>query len=883
MTNKKHIFNKSIFSLFLVAIFFMGCKASVTINESTNSDADDVATDKSSLSITYGGADTASSVTQDVGLDTSGANATTITWVSSDTAVIQIDGIVIRAAGPGDTAITLTATISKGSQSAIKIFNVTVIQVPATDDLSIVDDVAALVIQYGAGDNINSVTQDVGLSVAGSSGTTISWSSNNAAIATNGTVTRPVFGSGDAVVHLIATVSKGGGAPVPVAFDLTVIETPQTNAEAVAADKAALVITYGGADSAGSVTLGVGLSTSGTAGSGISWASTNNGVIATNGTVNRPVFGSGDAVVTLTATITKGGTSDTQAFVLTVIEVPATDAEAAAADKAWVDIAYSGADTAASVLLDVGFPTLGPNNSIISWASDDVAINDITGVVTRPAFASGNSTVTLTATIDKNGTIVTKVIILTVIKLPATDTDAVIIDAAALTITYTGTDSAASVTLDVGLDIAGPNTTTISWASDDAAIATDGTVTRPATGSGNVVVHLIATVSKGGATPIDVPFDLTVFEVLPCAGAGVPPDHYIQVTVNSAGAATDLWAVSTKYESTVPADTCERVQLTTADGGVTYTGNLPVYDANTRDVIIFDDTVILPHPTGGTSVGGTTTYSSAEMVPTDDYFSPCQGSQYFDPAAYTTSYVAAYNNGNPVVDKALAGTTMGTTEKFILSTAVGGGPLAVTYGSFAAAGNGSAYCDCLQPVKSAKALTTYTNLWASSLSYYGTPTALTAWYSYQLTDWHYQFMTASTSQFVYNGFTWTTVPTGTGTSSYYWTTTPYTYTYTYTNNPVTWNGANTYRASGSYGYGYGTVFVPWTSYFPVTGSSTLYTSSWWTSVYPYTTSYPTTSKLYRFKADLGIDLKVNVLGRFTDTNLNVASVSGNQKCPARFQ
>ena len=54
------------------------------------------------------------------------------------------------------------------------------------------------------------------------------------------------------------------------------------------------------------------LPSKGAAGSDISWESSDENVIATDGTVTRPAAGDGDAVVTLTATITAGAGAFTQ-------------------------------------------------------------------------------------------------------------------------------------------------------------------------------------------------------------------------------------------------------------------------------------------------------------------------------------------------------------------------------------------------------------------------------------------------------------------------------------------------------------------------------------------------------------------------------------------
>ncbi|MDH4199903.1 MAG: hypothetical protein OEV66_05930 [Spirochaetia bacterium] len=110
---------------------------------------------------------------------------------------------------------------------------------------------------------------------------------------------------------------SGGGSTVSGSTGGT--SGGSTDAEAVAADKVALGIIYNGTDSAGSVTRNVGLNTTGSGGTTITWASDNT-AIATNGTVTRPTPGTGNVVVTLTATITKNAAIDSKIFSLTVIE-----------------------------------------------------------------------------------------------------------------------------------------------------------------------------------------------------------------------------------------------------------------------------------------------------------------------------------------------------------------------------------------------------------------------------------------------------------------------------------------------------------------------------------------------------------------------------------
>lgn len=102
--------------------------------------------------------------------------------------------------------------------------------------------------------------------------------------------------------------------------------TTYTDQEAVAYDKSGLDITYASGDTFDSVTQDFSLSDLGSYGSAITWSesvdSGNNVVISGNNvTVTRPSAGSGDAEITLLATITKSGQSDTKDFTMTIAQL----------------------------------------------------------------------------------------------------------------------------------------------------------------------------------------------------------------------------------------------------------------------------------------------------------------------------------------------------------------------------------------------------------------------------------------------------------------------------------------------------------------------------------------------------------------------------------
>jgi hypothetical protein len=131
---------------------------------------------------------------------------------------------------------------------------------------------AALAIGYEAGDSAASVTHNLDLPVAGIDGSAIAWASSNPAVVTTaGVVSQAV--TTDANVTLTATITVGTASDSK-AFPLT-IKAQMTDAQAVAAAKAALTIGYASGDSASSVTQNLTLPAMGLDGSTITWASTN--------------------------------------------------------------------------------------------------------------------------------------------------------------------------------------------------------------------------------------------------------------------------------------------------------------------------------------------------------------------------------------------------------------------------------------------------------------------------------------------------------------------------------------------------------------------------------------------------------------------------------
>jgi len=106
------------------------------IRKAPESPAEKISADAENLRIGYASDDSATSVTKDLTLTTTGTNAgVTIAWTSDKPAVISVVGatgeVTRPAEGTSDETVVLTATISCGGESTTKEFPVTVKKLPS--------------------------------------------------------------------------------------------------------------------------------------------------------------------------------------------------------------------------------------------------------------------------------------------------------------------------------------------------------------------------------------------------------------------------------------------------------------------------------------------------------------------------------------------------------------------------------------------------------------------------------------------------------------------------------------------------------------------------------------------------------------------------------
>jgi hypothetical protein len=238
---------------------------------------------------------------------------------------------------------------------------------------------------------------------------TVSWASSNTAIITAaGVVTRP---EADTFVTLTATITIEGET-ITQTFRVLVKAVEVTVAQRLAAAKALLVTNYAATigDDEYEVMANLTLVTTIGDGATVTWASSDTAIVATNGTVVRPSFSTGDQTVTLTATIAIGTQNTTQVFYAFVPALAKTVSETLQEALALVTT-FPANDGVTGAEAWLTFPTtqvLGDTTYTVVWTSDKPEFLAMDGTVTRPASGEDNELVTMTASITVGAVTETK-------------------------------------------------------------------------------------------------------------------------------------------------------------------------------------------------------------------------------------------------------------------------------------------------------------------------------------------------------------------------------------------------------------------------------------------------------------------------------------------
>ncbi|WP_420831239.1 immunoglobulin-like domain-containing protein [Paenibacillus lignilyticus] len=278
---------------------------------------DGQATDEDAANVTWdvirGDNESEADVSSALSLPTHGSNGTTITWTSNKPKFITNQGrVYIPLFDEGDANVELVATVTKGGSSFNKTFNLTVLCDTKNKERTLLLRAAkSLKVSDLLGENTSElyVTGNLNFPTAlGSDGIQISWESEHEdIIAPDGTVTRGA--DLNAYIPVVAHLTLGNYY-IDVNFGFYVRSLDQ---------EVALVwnMIKGGNDSQHAVTANLQLPSVAPDGSAITWTSSNEAAVESNGTVHRS---NQDVEVTLSATTAKYGVLvHTTAFHLVVL------------------------------------------------------------------------------------------------------------------------------------------------------------------------------------------------------------------------------------------------------------------------------------------------------------------------------------------------------------------------------------------------------------------------------------------------------------------------------------------------------------------------------------------------------------------------------------
>jgi hypothetical protein len=147
--------------------------------------------------------------------------------------------------------------------------------------------------------------------------------------------------------------------------------------------------------------------------------------LTNTGIVTRPANGQSNSTAILTATLTKGASTDTDIYDVTILAF--TDSDNVDADilaLTWASISNGQLENSITNNLDLY--TIGASGATITWTSNSSYVDDI-GNVIRPSYSNGNNvTIGLTAKVTKG--VITQIVNfmdLTIVALPITNTEVV--------------------------------------------------------------------------------------------------------------------------------------------------------------------------------------------------------------------------------------------------------------------------------------------------------------------------------------------------------------------------------------------------------------------------------------------------------------------------
>ena len=256
----------------------------------------------------------------------------------------------------------------------------------------------------------------------------------------------------------------------------------------------------------------------GASGTTITWSSDTPAVISNTGVVTQPSNGSGDATVTLTATISKGTASDTVVFTLTVKELPTPTVTSVTVSPTVIEIQQGGTQQFAATVTGTSNPVQS-----VDWTVEN-AISASTTITSGGALTVGADETADTLTVRASSAImgytdVSGTAIVTVSELLATIYDVTVIGS------YAGTSGAGSYAQGATVTINAGNRSDYSfngWSATGVNLVNPGDATTTFTMLASVVnVTASWTYTGGGSyyppdsgstTPTNPPFTPPVTE-----------------------------------------------------------------------------------------------------------------------------------------------------------------------------------------------------------------------------------------------------------------------------------------------------------------------------------------------------------------------------------
>lgn len=408
-----------------------------------------------------------------------------IEWESDDTSVIANNGTVNIPSGYDNKTVKLTATVTKGSESDSREFEITVLS--AENILNSAK--AAVDYENLTSEASTNIKKDLNLPSKGKYGTKITWESDNeSAMTDDGFVTR---GSANKNVTLTATFTRNGATSAKE-FYFQVLATDDVLLEEDLDD---FEFEYT------EVTEDFELPTTGKYwNSYYTYTSDSDAIVFTDGNakVTRPENDKTDASVTITLKAVQGTATDTKTFTVTVPKL-LTDSELVSKCKEWLTFAKINTSPETAVTENFSLPTKYKDGVTIEWSSSNENVVSKNGTVTRPDVGEQDETVKLTATIKRGEAGDTKEFTFNV-KAFFEAKQVVEKAASELVFSKISSEPINMVSKNLTLPTSWKYGTSIEWTSSNSAVINPetGKVTRPDFGKGQSSVTLKAKIKYGG-------------------------------------------------------------------------------------------------------------------------------------------------------------------------------------------------------------------------------------------------------------------------------------------------------------------------------------------------------------------------------------------------